>query len=406
MRQRCRSSGQTPAGRDDSNPRFISALTGPHGKLSPAVSTPRFPDLPGKDFADAFARVLLDWFGKHRRELPWRQIRDPYAIWVSEVMLQQTQAATVVGYYQRFLQAFPDVQSLARAPTQEVLRLWQGLGYYRRALALQEAARLLVRDYQGQLPRDPQLWQQLPGVGRYTAHAILSQAFDLPLPIVEANSARVYARIFVCDQPLESPTAQRWLWHVAECLLPTHGAGHFNQAIMELGATVCMARRPHCEQCPVTAFCRAYQEGRTASFPVRRQRPETSAVNEIGIVVQWRSRWLLLQRTAQAERWPSLWEFPHAEMRPGELADDAVLRVGHELTGLEVVPNRFLARIGYSVTRFRLVMQAWSAIRQAGRIRLTPLHTQARWLTPQQTLALPLSTPQRRLLAVLVDQIL
>jgi len=380
-------------------------LAATHRKLAPAVLGPRFPDLPGKDFADAFARALLDWFGKHRRELPWRQTRDPYAIWVSEVMLQQTQAATVVRYFQQFLQAFPDVRSLARAPTQEVLRLWQGLGYYRRALAMQEAARLLVRDHHGQLPRDPQLWQQLPGVGRYTAHAILSQAFDLPLPIVEANSARVYARMFACDQPLESPSVQRWLWHVAERLVPTRGAGHFNQAIMELGATVCMARRPHCEQCPVTTFCRAYQRGQMARLPVRQQRPKTSAVNEISVVVQWRSRWLLLQRAARAERWPSLWEFPRAEMRPGELADDAVLRVCRELTGLEVVRDRFLAHIGYSVTRFRLVMQAWSAVRQAGRVRLTSLHAQARWLTPQQTLALPLSTPQRRLLAVLADQI-
>jgi A/G-specific adenine glycosylase len=377
------------------------------GRIRPAVSLelPRFPELPNREYASILATALVNWFLRHRREFPWRQTRDPYAIWVSEVMLQQTQASTVVPYFQRFLETFPNVQALAQASSQEVLQLWQGLGYYRRALALHEAARRIVASHGGQFPRQPRDWLRLPGVGRYTAHAVLSQAFDMPLPIVEANSARVYARLLECHEPIERPGVQRWLWAVAARLVPANGAGLFNQAVMELGATVCSVRQPQCQLCPVSALCRAYQRSCADKLPVRTGRRRVTEIREVCVVVRRGKRWLVLQRSPKASRWPSLWEFPHADLLPDEHPERATTRICRQLAGLEVQPGTVLTRIRYGVTRFRFAMEVWSAVCETGRLRLTSEHTHGRWLTAEQTYAIPLSAPHRRLLDELTQSI-
>src|SRR5262245_7752921 len=195
---------------------------------------------------------LLRWFRTHHRDLPWRRDRDPYRIWVSEVMLHQTLVATVVPYFERFLARFPTLADLAAADEQDVLRLWEGLGYYRRARHLLQAARLLHDRHGGICPADPEAWEGLPGLGEYTRNAILSQAFDLRLPILEANSARVLSRLVGQeDDPRKGP-ARKALWQVAEALLPRDQVGDFNQALMELGALVCTPERPACAECPLT----------------------------------------------------------------------------------------------------------------------------------------------------------
>ncbi len=203
------------------------------------------------------AASLLRWFDRHARNLPWRRTRDPYAIWISEVMLQQTQVATVIPYFERFLNAFPSLSALAAADEQHVLRLWEGLGYYRRARNLHQAAQLLHAEHAERFPDDADVLRRLPGFGRYTANAVLSQAFDRRLPILEANSRRVLCRLFgVRDDPQEAAVQAR-LWTAAEALLPVKRVGAFNQALMELGALVCTPARPQCSRCPLSRQCQA-----------------------------------------------------------------------------------------------------------------------------------------------------
>ena len=207
--------------------------------------------LPDSAWLRSFRRRLLAWFDQNARVLPWRRSRDPYAVWLSEIMLQQTQVATVIGYFDRFLARFPTIEALARADEHEVLRLWEGLGYYRRARQLHRAARIIVAEHGGRFPRDPSIVRRLPGIGRYTAGAILSIAFDAREPILEANTLRLLSRLLCYDGDPRSPDGQRLLWAMAEALLPRRGSGRLNQALMELGSEVCTARSPRCEQCPV-----------------------------------------------------------------------------------------------------------------------------------------------------------
>lgn len=261
---------------------------------------------------------LLHWFARHRRDLPWRYTRDPYAIWVSEVMLQQTQVATVVPYFQRFIQAFPSVADLARADEQQVLRLWEGLGYYRRARGLHRAAQILVRDWDGQIPRDPTHLGRLPGFGRYTVGAVLSQAFDLRLPIVEANSERVLCRVFGYPDDPKKTAGRKRLWATAEAILPARRVGEFNQALMELGALVCKPRNPDCGRCPLKARCQARLLGLQESIPFRGEPVEFLHQQEVALVVFQKGKVLLVKRPDDG-RWAGLWEFPRTEVKAGEL---------------------------------------------------------------------------------------
>ena len=199
--------------------------------------------------------------------MPWRDTRDPYRIWVSEVMLQQTQVATALPFYQRFITRFPTLRSLSRATETRVLASWAGLGYYRRARHLREAARIVVREHGGRVPDDPEAFGRLPGAGRYTTGAVLSIAFDRSLPALDGNVARVLSRLFALPAAIREPRGAKALWALALALVPARGAGEWNQAIMELGATVCLPRSPRCDACPVRGQCRARVLGRIDAYP-------------------------------------------------------------------------------------------------------------------------------------------
>src|SRR5438034_9649043 len=243
---------------------------------------------------------LLNWFDRHRRDLPWRADRDPYRIWVSEVMLQQTTVAAVVPYFDRFLAAFPTVEALAAADEQQVLKLWEGLGYYRRARHLHAAARQLAEH--DAPPDDPAVWAALPGVGRYILGAVLSQAFDRRLPIVEANSLRVLARWFGYRGDPRSGDGQKWLWEMARRVLPAKRVGDFNQALMELGALVCTPAAPQCDACPVAAECVARAKGLQDVIPRKAARPAVTEVREVGLVIRRGPRVWLAARPSNAAR--------------------------------------------------------------------------------------------------------
>lgn len=348
-------------------------------------------------------KKLLAWFGRHKRFLPWRTDADPYRIWLSEVMLQQTQVVTVVPYFIRFLDAFPTMGALASADEADVLRLWEGLGYYRRARHLHRAARLMVEHHAGQVPRDAIALRQLPGIGRYTLGAILSQAYGLRWPVVDANVTRVLCRWHGCETDPRSTEGQRWLWRTAERMLPRSNVGAFNQALMELGALVCTPRQPDCSSCPIAAHCVARRSGTQRNLPQRGPLPAKESVNEVAVVVQRGRRVLLVQRSSDAQRWASLWEFPHAATQRGENAEAAADRVLLELTNLRGRSFRKLGVIRHAITRFNVHVTCWHARWARGRFS-SEFYQGHAWLTLAELHSRPLSSPQRRLVSLLTNQ--
>jgi A/G-specific adenine glycosylase len=345
------------------------------------------------------AAVLLRWFDHHRRDLPWRMNRDPYRIWVSEVMLQQTQVATVIPFFERFLQRFPSVASLAKTDEQAVLRLWEGLGYYRRARDLYRAARLLLQGHKGNIPNDPAILGKLPGWGRYTTNAVLSQAFDRRLPILEANSQRVLSRLFGwADDPRTGPARKR-LWSVAQDLIPSRRVGDFNQALMELGALVCTPNVPACDRCPLSRRCEAYRLGLQTTIPARKLPEKATLVQETAIVMRRGPNVLLVQRPASG-RWPSLWEFPHGPLAKGETFNEAGKRIARSLTGLEIELGSELTTVRHTVTRYQINLVCFEANFRKGQFR-SPFYLKCQWVRPQDLANFPVSSPQRKLIRAL-----
>lgn len=347
-------------------------------------------------------RRLLAWYRRRARDLPWRRSRDAYAIWVSEVMLQQTQVATVIPYFHRFLAAFPNLARLAAAPEEDVLASWQGLGYYRRARALHRAARRLAALGLDQLPDDPQVLAELPGLGRYTYNAILSQAFDRPLPIIEANSRRVLARLTASLRPVDRGPGERMLWRVAEALLPSKGAGEFNQALMELGALVCTPQRPDCDDCPWRACCPTKERGWQDRIPAVAERSPVTEVPALALLIRRADAFFVVRRPAEG-RWGGLWEFPYQEQEVSEDPGTAATRLLADL-GLRAEPDSELLRFRFGVTRFRIHLAAWSARFLGGRFR-PGRYPEGRWLGLEAIGALPLSSPQRRLVRALTGTV-
>ena len=254
-----------------------------------------------------FRRRLLSWYRRNGRDLPWRRTRNPYAILVSEFMLQQTQVATVIPYYHKWLRRFPDFASLARASENEVLRAWQGLGYYARARNLHATAKAVMNRHGGNFPRGIEQMRQLSGIGKYTAHAVASFAFKQWVPIIEANTGRVLARLFNLRESIDSDAGRKTLWQHATNLLPKSDAATFNSALLDLGALICVARKPKCDVCSVKTLCRAKNP---AALPVRKSRPETKQLIEKHALIVRRGRILLEQ---SRHRWRGMWILPPLE---------------------------------------------------------------------------------------------
>jgi len=284
----------------------------------------------GAKSESALRRTLLGWYRRNARRLPWRTTKDPYAIWVSEVMLQQTQVATVVPYYRRFLRAFPNLTSLARAPRERVLELWSGLGYYRRARHLHLAAQTLARKFDATFPRDYRLARTLPGIGDYTARAVLSLAYDLPYYVLDGNVGRVVARLRALRGSLNQPAFRRAVEGVLDRLLSRRQPGNFNQAVMELGQAVCLPRAPRCPACPIRKWCRAYRLGRPESYPSPRSRRATESLHLATGVVH-RDHKVMLVRGLDDGLLEGLWNFPSAF---GKSQSGAVARLKEKLAGL------------------------------------------------------------------------
>jgi A/G-specific adenine glycosylase len=303
---------------------------------------------------------LLAWYDRNRRDLPWRGVGDPYAIWVSEVMLQQTQVKTVLGHYARFLRRFPDTGTLARASTTDVLHAWQGLGYYSRARRLHEAARAIERDHGGRLPKDRESLLRLPGMGAYSAGAVASIAFGERVPVVDGNVVRVLTRLFALGgDPGRAPLKGR-LWETAAKLVSPTRPGDFNQALMELGATVCTPRSPNCAKCPLSRECLARARGMAERFPELPARARATEVRVAAAVVRRAERVLVVREPEGAPRWAGLHVFPFVTLAANESAASGARRAARECNVRATVGER-LATFKYTITRYRMTLEAFEA---------------------------------------------
>lgn len=301
------------------------------------------------------ARLFTDWYRKQKRDLPWRRTRDPYAIWVSEVMLQQTQVKTVLGYYERWMQRFPTLTALAAADDADVLHAWQGLGYYSRARRLLSGARAVAERHGGELPRDVAALLALPGIGPYSAGAIASIAFGLPEPIVDGNVVRVLCRLFALEgDPAKAPLKQK-LWQLARELVPADAPSDFNQSLMELGATICTPVSPRCPECPVAQHCEALARGLERELPQLPKRKAPTEIRTAAAYVRRGDTILLRQLPPDAPRWAGLWVLPFAERAATESASEAALRALAELD-LKANATATLREVRHTITRFRITL--------------------------------------------------
>jgi A/G-specific adenine glycosylase len=326
------------------------------------------------------ASRLLEWYAQHARHLPWREQVDPYRVWVAEIMLQQTRVDTVIPYFNRWMERFPNLAALAAASQQEVLSAWEGLGYYSRARNLHRAAQVVQAEYAGRLPGDQAALRRLPGIGRYTAAAIASIAFGQDTPALDGNIRRVLSRLFEVRQPARSPAAERRLWDLAAANLPTGQAGAYNQALMDLGATVCTPRDPDCTYCPLAGLCQAYAQGVQAELPVVVPRPAIPHYTVAAAVIQRDGHVLIAQRP-EGGLLGGLWEFPGGKVQPGESLPGALQREIREELGVEIGVGEALGVYRHAFTHFRVTLHAFRCRLLAGEPRNLE-HTGLRWAAP------------------------
>jgi len=346
----------------------------------------------------AIRRNLLRWYDRHRRDLPWRSEQpEPYHVLVSEAMLQQTQVATVVAYFQRFIDAFPTVARLAAADEQQVLRHWQGLGYYRRARNLHAAARAIVAERGGNVPDNVDALLTLPGVGRYTAGAIASIAFSRAEPLVDGNVMRVLARRFGIDAPVDQPATQNQLWALAERRVPDDRPGDFNQALMELGALVCTPKQPQCMRCPLASRCAARVRGDAEALPRKSGRPAVKAVTHHIVAVHRRGRYLFVQRPADG-LWSNMWQMPTAEGLPGDKA--GMLRSFIASYGPRVGRPQCLAEFNHQTTHRAIAFHLHATDVTGGRLKPRA----GLWRSLHDIDDLPLPNPQRKAVQLLLEE--
>ncbi|HEX2694769.1 MAG TPA: A/G-specific adenine glycosylase, partial [Acidobacteriota bacterium] len=300
--------------------------------------------------APDFARDLLRWYARRRRVLPWRRTTDRYAIWISEIMLQQTTVNAVIPHYERWLEIFPDVRSLARAPLQKVLKAWQGLGYYARARNLRAAAKIIVKEHGGNFPRDREIVRRLPGFGPYTTAAVLSLVFGEPLPVIDANVRRVVMRLARIHGKAGSDKDAALMAHILT-VFPPKRPGAFNQAMMELGALVCKPRSPQCLLCPVSAFCRAYEAGEQEIIPAASKR-SSRKIEAVVAVIERDGRYLIQKRPSSGLL-AGLWEFPGGKREKGETLEDALAREVREELGVEIREAHPLVTVRHAYTEYQ-----------------------------------------------------
>ena len=348
-----------------------------------------------------FRDRLISWFTVHQRHLPWRRTKNPYYIWISEVMLQQTQVKKVLSYYDRFIRSFPTIQALAAADLQTVLKVWEKMGYYGRARNLHRAAQIVAREMGGKIPADYMAFRELPGVGDYIGAAVQSIGFDKPYAVTDGNVKRVIARLFLIDSPLNRTASLKLVRERAAELLDPEKPGLFNQAMMELGATVCHPRRPNCPGCPVSLFCGAFHTHRQHAIPVTGRTRSVPEYHTAAGVIH-RDNLVLITRRKPSGLLGGLWEFPGGRVMRGETPEEACLREIKEEVNLSADIIEPLTRVRHAYTHFKIVMDVFRCRYRSGQI---VLHgpVDYRWITLDEIDAFPFPVANHKFIPLLKE---
>jgi A/G-specific adenine glycosylase len=348
------------------------------------------------------SQSLLSWYTHKARSLPWRGRADPYAVWVSEIMLQQTRVETVIPYFQRWMERFPTIRALAEASQQEVLVAWEGLGYYSRARSLQRAAQILIDEYNGELPSDPAALRRLPGIGRYTAGAIASIVFGWDEPVLDGNVRRVLSRVFDISLPARSPQGEARLWALAGEHLPAGRAGDFNQALMDLGAAVCTPRKPACPACPLNGLCAAYRLGVQEQRPVLEKKAPIPHYTVAAAVIARGGKILIARRPANGLL-GGLWEFPGGKLEPGETLEACLRReIIEELDAVVTVGEPF-GVYRHAYTHFKVTLHAFRCRLNGVRLPRPVQTAELAWAAPQELSGYPMGKIDRQIAARLLE---
>jgi len=324
-------------------------------------------------------RKLLAWYDKEKRDLPWRNTKDPYRIWVSEIMLQQTQVKTVIPYYERWIRTFPTIENLSNAPEQKVLKLWEGLGYYSRAKNLKKASQIICKDMNKELPKTVKALQKLPGIGRYTAGAISSIAFGLKAPVLDGNIKRVLSRLFCINENGTTSASEKILWQKSEDLVPDRRPGDFNQALMELGATICTPNSPTCQQCPLQNKCEAFLKVTVGLFPPLKKKISSKKIEvSAGIIIK--NNKVYIQQRKKNALMGGLWEFPGGKREKEESPEECLEREIKEEMGVTINILKKIMTIKHTYTQFRVTLHAFTCELQSKQIRPTECQ-QWKWVS-------------------------
>jgi A/G-specific adenine glycosylase len=346
---------------------------------------------------------LLDWYAHQQRDLPWRNVDDPYAIWISEVMLQQTRVETVIPYYERWMQSFPDVKTLADAKRQDVLTLWEGLGYYRRAHNLHRAAKVIVEEFAAKVPSDLELLESLPGIGKYTAAAIAALAFDKDELALDGNLRRVFTRLFDRTEDPRSAAGERVLRELGTQYFPSGSASEFNQALMDLGATICTPRNPACDKCPIRNHCLAFQQGVQEQRPVRKNHSPGPSVHAAAAVINENGS-VLIGRRPENKLLGGLWEFPGGKQEPDENLEDCLKREILEELGVQIEVGEKIAAFEHAYSHFAITVHAFECQRIKGDPQLRD-HTALEWVPLDKLSDYPMGKVDRLIANVLTEDI-
>ncbi len=335
-----------------------------------------------KSLIFSIRRALLGWYRKTKRDLPWRKTKDPYAVWLSEIMLQQTRVETVIPYYEQFIKQFPSIESLAKAHEDRILKLWEGLGYYSRALNLQKTARIVAQERNGEFPRSVDELQLLPGIGRYTAGAIASIAFGIRAPVLDGNVKRILTRLFAVEGRIDLRETENRLWHQAEELVPAKSPGDFNQGLMELGARICLPKNPNCEECPIASWCEARKLGIPNHFPVRTPKKAIPHYEVVAAAIHKNGRYLLGKRPPGGLL-GGLWEFPGGKVESGETHQEALRREIREELGIEIEVGDPVSSVDHGYSHYTVTLHLYRCTHTAG-VPQTLYHSTLRWVWKKQ----------------------